>query len=302
MANKYGKRTPDFPAAGTVTGSDLFPLWQTALGMAKVTMSALASYLVPLVTAAQPWVDLPTGATVNLAGTSTPNVRFTGTTTITSCGTGTDGTRRYCRAAGDFTLTNGASLICPGGVNLNVRAGDTWTMVLIGTSTWMVEEYSRATGKALAGSVLQMVSTVTGALQTVPGSPAIPADDTIPQNTEGTQILSRAITPTVVGSTLEIEVIANAALSAANDFIVALFQDAVANALAVSWTYVDTAGGRGQVVMRWRVTTTSLVATTFTVRAGTPGAVALDINGSGGGVRRFGGVCLTGIWIREVAP
>lgn len=150
MATENRKRTPELPPGGSVSGTDLVPIWQTAIGLAKVTMSALASYLVPLVAGAQPWVDLPTGATVNLAGTSSPNVRFTGTTTITSCGTGTDGTRRKCRAAAAFTLTNGANLICPGGASIAVAAGDRWEMVLVGTSTWWVENYTRSNGTPLS--------------------------------------------------------------------------------------------------------------------------------------------------------
>lgn len=98
MPTEQRKRTTDLGAGGSVSGSDLIPVWQTALGLVKVTASALATYLVPLVAGAQPWVNLPTGATVNLAGTSSPNVLFTGTTTVTSCGTGTDGTRRKCAA------------------------------------------------------------------------------------------------------------------------------------------------------------------------------------------------------------
>lgn len=150
MATEQRKRTTELPAGNAVGGTDLIPIWQTALGLVKVTASALATYLVPLVTAAQPWVDLATGATVNLAGTSSPNVRFTGTTTVTSCGTGTDGTRRNCRAAAAFTLTNGANLVCPGGASISVAAGDRWRMVLVGTSQWVVEDYQRADGTPLS--------------------------------------------------------------------------------------------------------------------------------------------------------
>jgi len=60
-----------------------------------------------------------------------------------------------------------------------------------------------------AGFVVQMVSTQTGALQT--DTTTIPADDTIPQNTEGFEVMTLAITLKSATNKLEIDVVANVA-------------------------------------------------------------------------------------------
>ncbi len=81
--------------------------------------------------------------------------------------------------------------------------------------------------------VQQVVSTITGAVAT--GATVLPVDDTIPQNNEGDQYMSLAITPKSATSTLVIEVVCNGSSSAAggNYISAALFQDSTANALAV---------------------------------------------------------------------
>jgi hypothetical protein len=148
------------------------------------------------------------------------------------------------------------------------------------------------------GSVLQVVNTMNGTVAT--GTTSIPQDDTIPQNTEGTEFMTLAITPTSASSKLRIDVVVNGAGSATNSWIVALFQDSTANSLAAisyniaannvvspaSFTYYMTAG------------TTS--STTFKVRAGLIGAGTYTFNGQSGG-RLFGGVMASSITITEIA-
>lgn len=150
------------------------------------------------------------------------------------------------------------------------------------------------------GLIGQIVSTTSGALTTATST--INYDDTIPQNTEGTEIFTRSITPTSASSTLVIEVVINAAVASANDIVIALFQDSTANALAVASFYMDSAGGRGTVRLRHQMAAGTTSSTTFKVRVGTAGGVAFDINGSGGGARRFGGVFISGIYITEILP
>ena len=58
---------------------------------------------------------------------------------------------------------------------------------------------------AASGGVVQTVSTQTGAVAT--GSTVMPSDNSIPQITEGTQFLSRTITPTSATNILSIIVI-----------------------------------------------------------------------------------------------
>lgn len=245
--------------------------------------------------------SVASAATTDLGAAATREVLITGTTTITAFGTVAAGVRVAGRFGGVLTLThNGTSLILPGGANITTAAGDRFVALSLGSGNWIVTDYVRASGRAVSGAVAQVVNTTAGALTTATST--IPYDDTIPQNTEGTEILTRAITPTNASSTLVIEVVINGAVASANDLVIALFQDSTANALAVASFYMDSAGGRGTVRLRHEMTAGTTSSTTFRVRVGTAGGVAFDINGSGGGARRFGGVFISGIYITEILP
>lgn len=102
----------------------------------------------------------------------------------------------------------------------------------MGTSE--IEDGSITHADVAAGFVVQAVNSQTGALAT--GTTTVPSDDTIPQNTEGDQYLSLAITPKSATNKLKIDVVLNLANSAAgNTLAAALFQDATAGALAAVW-------------------------------------------------------------------
>jgi hypothetical protein len=81
-----------------------------------------------------------------------------------------------------------------------------------------------------AGSVLQVVNFQTGAVAT--GTTAIPIDDSIPQNTEGAEFMTLAITPTNTSNKLLIQVVMQLSTNADANIGIALFQDSTANALA----------------------------------------------------------------------
>jgi hypothetical protein len=150
------------------------------------------------------------------------------------------------------------------------------------------------------GAQIQMVSVETGALAT--GTTIIPTDNTIPQQTEGDQYMSLAITPKSATSKLIIEVVWNGTSGAIGHMAVALFQDATANALAVAEQYVTTAAGLGAVSFRHIMTSGTTSTTTFKVRAGLGVAGTTTFNGGAGIGALFGGVMASSIVIREVAP
>ena len=156
------------------------------------------------------------------------------------------------------------------------------------------------TGTVFApGAQIQMVSTQTGAVAT--GTTLIPADNTIPQQTEGDQYMTLAITPKSATSKLIIEIVASASTSSAgnNNIIAALFQDAAANALATAWATV--AGAQVTILSFCHVMTSGTTSsTTFKVRLGQQFAGTLTFNGTGG-AGYFGGVMASSIVIREVA-
>ncbi len=174
-------------------------------------------------------------------------------------------------------------------------------------SSGAVEEITVGSGLLLASTtlsytasrVLQYVYTETGAVAT--GTTIIPLDNTIPQITEGDQYMSLTITPTSATSTLIIDVIAccSATQSGANSFILALFQDTTANALA---SMVNATAGNSEPVvnsLRHIMTSGTTGSTTFKVRLGCSVANTLTFNGTSGN-RLYGGVIASSIIIREV--
>lgn len=142
----------------------------------------------------------------------------------------------------------------------------------------------------------QVLTTQTGTVAT--GTTTIPLDNTIPQNTEGDQYMSLAITPLSAGSTLEIDVAMMLSSSVANNMTAALFVDSTANALAAVDVFQGTANGPSFVSFKHTVTSGSTSAQTFKVRAGGLNPGTTTFNGSGGG-QLFGGVIASRITIKE---
>lgn len=151
------------------------------------------------------------------------------------------------------------------------------------------------------GKVVQVVHSQTGAMAT--GTTTIPADNTIPQNTEGTEFMSATITPTSASNKLLIEVTFNVASNTASRQIVgALFQDTTASALAaVSNFSPATTNTMIQMVLRHEMTAGTTSATTFKFRAGPSAAATLTFNGVNG-AGWFGGVTASSIRITEIRP
>lgn len=161
--------------------------------------------------------------------------------------------------------------------------------------------FTPSASNALAGSVVQVVNTQTGAVAT--GTTIMPYDDTIPQNTEGDQYMSLAITPTSATNKLKITVVFNWC-EVANTFnatSIALFQDSTANALAAIAEETSGANLRAHCdTFIHYMTAGTTLATTFKVRAGGDQAGTLGFNSDTAGARLFGGVCASSITIEEI--
>lgn len=165
--------------------------------------------------------------------------------------------------------------------------------------TQTVQNELLATNPALklSGDVVQVVNTQTGALGS--GTTLIPQDDTIPQNTEGTEFMTLAITPTSATNILLIEVCINGSNSVANGLVAALFQDSTAGALAVGiGPYIGTANAFSQISFNHRMVAGTTSATTFKVRMGATTAGTTYFNGNI--TRYYGGVCASSITITEI--
>lgn len=124
----------------------------------------------------------------------------------------------------------------------------------------------------------------------------IPYDDTIPQISEGTQILSLAHTAVSGTNKLDIALTIQGVNSAGANVVIAVFKDSDVNAVAAGfWSPANEAYGQS---FNFRLTAGDTSAHTYTVRLGTSSGT-YTLNGTGG-ARRLGGVCVTSMTIREV--
>jgi hypothetical protein len=152
---------------------------------------------------------------------------------------------------------------------------------------------------ATSGALIQSVGNQTGALAT--GATVLPYDDTIPENDEGVEFLSQAITPESASNILEILVNLTCAASLASDICAALFQDSTVNALAATAHRTNTSDDSTHITLTHRMVANTTSETTFKVRAGLAIAGTMTLNGAAE-ARKFGGVAVSSILIREVAP
>lgn len=196
--------------------------------------------------------------------------------------------------------THGATGTIVGTTDTQTLINKTLTTPTIASLTNAQHDHTDAAGGgALTGMTVQAVHTQTGVLST--GTTSFPFDDSIPQNDEGDEVMTLAITPTNSSNKLLIEVIVLVNSSNANGGIqLGLFQDSTANALA-AMTGGRAIGGNQptQIVFRHEMTAGTTSATTFKVRIGTDSAGTTTFNGQSG-ARRFGGVAASSIRITEI--
>jgi hypothetical protein len=127
----------------------------------------------------------------------------------------------------------------------------------------------------------------------------IPYDDTIPQITEGVEILTASITPKFSTSTLYVDVVVHGAMNTAGGAIcAAVFRDSGANALGAAAKLLN-ANYLDQLTIRFKVASGSTTATTFRLRVGPGSTYTMTYNGSAG-TRLLGGSAISSIKITEV--
>lgn len=154
-------------------------------------------------------------------------------------------------------------------------------------------------GSAVAGTVVQVVNTETGAVNT--GTTTVNIDDTIPQQSaEGTEFMSLAITPQSATNKLKIEVDFQGAIgTASRSLVVMLFKDSAEDAIAVASRQVATANTFARVTFTHYMTAGGTSSTTFKVKAGCETSGTITFNGASGN-RFFGGVFASSITITEI--
>jgi len=154
------------------------------------------------------------------------------------------------------------------------------------------------------GKTGQVVHSATAAV--VACSTVMPVDTTIPQNTEGTEVLTAAITPKNASSKLFLRFSGFATVSSDElaGIAAAVFVDATADAIyATELGYFErTAGGttfapRVRVCFECEIPAGSVAARTYKVRVGPGSAGTVTVNGTS-----FGGVAQALFTVTEILP
>lgn len=182
-----------------------------------------------------------------------------------------------------------------------------WARLGAGTSGYFLKTQGAAANpiwavvnqdQSLAGSTVQRVNTQTGAVAT--GTTLIPYDDTIPQNTEGTEVMTLAITPGSATNKLKIDVVVHMdPATNVDQCVAALFQDSTAGALACGWTNGINASMPLQIKFTHYMAAGTTSSTTFKVRIGADNAGTFTFNGEAS-ARKYGGVLASSITITEI--
>lgn len=176
-----------------------------------------------------------------------------------------------------------------------------WETGLAAAGTWSagptrIQPYT--SDVRLPGQVIQDLRAATGTVAT--GTTLTPVDNTVPQNTEGDQYMSQAITPLSAANMLEVTFSANLSHSAGSAVaIAALFQDTGANAIADVATTIPSAAFIYAAALEYRALAALSVTTTFKVRAGSNTAGTVTFNGQLGNPL-MNGTFLSWIRIKEI--
>lgn len=173
-----------------------------------------------------------------------------------------------------------------------------------GSSTTSPELVVNAKGQitsAIARTIAFPVESVsTGVYRTNTNITAtIPLDDTVPQNTEGTQIIQVTMTPKSATNKLLIEVVGFGTLSSAGHIVYAVFRDSNASAVTAGASYCGVSNMSTPIVLSDEVTAGTTTSTTFYLRVGPDTSNTLRMNGSTA-ARYFGGSAGVTLKITEV--
>ena len=193
-------------------------------------------------------------------------------------------------SSGTVTATGG--LIIGNGTNIG-SVGDTDAISIASNG---VVTFSQTPVGDNGGTVVQIKNVQTGAKSS--GTTVIPLDDSIPQKTEGIEVMTLAITPTATDTRLKIEVQIYMANDSGDDHIVALFQDGTANALAAGINFQVTVNGCTEHSFSHNMAAGTTSATTFKVRLGCDSSGTTTFNGFGN-ARKLGGTMASSITITE---
>ena len=150
----------------------------------------------------------------------------------------------------------------------------------------------------VVGNTKQIVTTQTGAVATT--TTIFPEDDTIPQNTEGGEFMTLAITPKSSTSRLLITAQVFGSVTTGTRWGMALYKDSTADALSFASTFVKDATSMASCYIEHSIISGSTSEQTFKIRCGSIQTSATFTFNGQGGARKFGGVILSSIHITEI--
>jgi hypothetical protein len=174
--------------------------------------------------------------------------------------------------------------------------------------TGAVEEIGIGAGLALLDGALVALPVVLGrayaqATAYSTTTAAIPNDDTIPQITEGVEVLTLSYTPKSATSRVRVNAVVHTSISNGSRVqgIIALFLNGGANAVYATGATQEDGNGTQQIplIVQWEHDPGSTSAQTYAVRVG-PSGGTMAINGLPSG-RRYGGVQISSISVTEFA-
>jgi len=148
-----------------------------------------------------------------------------------------------------------------------------------------------------SASVIQIVGLHVGSLIDC-SSPAIPSDDTIPQNTEGVEVITLAITPKFSTSNLFIQFSGCVNAEGGYGGVAALFQDSTAGALS-SRCYDEINSSARIFMIQHTMTSGTTSSTTFKIRIGGEPSGSFWLNGNTAGGALYDGTGAAFLTITE---
>jgi hypothetical protein len=237
---------------------------------------------------------LLTGSTVELCYWNSQStngiISYHDTELITTTAEGGAGAADTAGTMYSTTARAGVPWVYLGYIESTQATAGTWATTPSKVQTWYE-------GMLKPGDTVQTKYTTDSATAT--GSTAILIDDSIPQNTEGDQYMSLAITPTNAVNILQVEHGGQyESVGGALHLTLALFQDSTANALTARASYYGANAENNWLTLHYRMAAGTTSATTFKIRAGA-NANSLRFNGFSGS-RVYGGACYSYLKVTEI--
>jgi hypothetical protein len=148
-----------------------------------------------------------------------------------------------------------------------------------------------------SGKIIQVVNVKDG--EVANSSTQIPSDDTIPQNTEGSEIMTLAITPSNSLNKLRVQAVIYVGASNSVARTCALFQDSTAGALSAANSGANNADGIRLLLIDHYMAAGTTSSTTFKIRIGLSSTGTITFNGDSSS-RIFAGVMSSSMTITEI--